>query len=122
TAVYSIVVPRPSIHERFDEEPKRVPFVQLKLTQQLPQWFGIAAAGHQILQAVAHLVAEESLNGFKINEITDGPHLAADLEKIADGRAIGIAARQWREIFESQLTVGLADSRENDVGHVESGG
>ena len=120
-AVNAVLVPRRRVHERLDEQPERVRFVQLELLEQLAQRFGFAAAFHQVFQLVADLGAEKSLHVFEVNEIADGPDLPADLEQIADGGAIRVAARQRREIVEPQLAGRLPDGGEDDVGGVEVG-
>lgn len=121
TAVNAVFVPRCSVHERLDEEPERVRFVQLELLEQFAERFGFTAALHQVLEFIANFCAEKSLDVFEIDEIADGTDLPAHFEQIADGRAIGITARQWREIFEAQFFRRLSNGGENDVRSIEAG-
>ena len=120
-AVDAVFIPSEGIHERFDEEPEGVGFVELELFEQVAEGFGFAAAFHEVFQFVADFGAEKSLHVFEVHEIADGTDLTAHFEQIADGRAIGITAWQWREIFEAQFPRRLANGGENDVRSVKAG-
>ena len=117
-AVNAVFVPRRGVHERFDEEPERVRFVELELLEQFAERLGVAAAFHQVFEFVADFGAEKSLDVFEVNEVADGTNLSADFEQVADGRAVRIAAGQRREILKAQLAGGLCDGGEDDVGGV----
>src|SRR2546430_4044728 len=100
-AVNAVLVPRPGVHERLDEEPERVRFVHLKLFQQFAQRFGFTAAFHQVLQTISHFVAQKILHLREVDEIADGIGALVRLEEVTNGRAIRIAAWQRREILEA---------------------
>src|SRR6266705_656611 len=119
-AVYPVLVPSPRVHKRLDEQPERVRLVQFEPLEQIPERLGFAAAFHQIFQLVTDFCAEKSLHVLEVNEVTDRAHLPADLEQVADGSAIGVAAGQWSEILETQFTVRLLDDGKDDVGGVQS--
>jgi hypothetical protein len=120
-AVNAVFVPRCSVHERLDEEPERVRFIQLELLEQFAERFRFTAALHQVFEFIADFGAEKSLDVFEIDEIADGTDLPAHFEQIADGRAIGITARQRREILEAQFARRLSNGGENDVRSIQTG-
>ena len=76
----------------------------------LAQRFALAAALREVVQRIAHLVAQETLHAGEIDELAGRAHAqpARQLEQIADGRAVRVAARQRREILEAQLAAPIA--------------
>src|SRR5690349_3563334 len=58
-AVDAVLVPRQRIHERLDEQPERMRFIKLKLFEQFSQRLRLATAPPQVIEVVAHFVAEE---------------------------------------------------------------
>ena len=57
-AVNAVFVPGPGVHERLDEKPERVRFVQFKLLEQFAERFGFTAAFHQVFKFVTDFGAE----------------------------------------------------------------
>jgi hypothetical protein len=72
TAVDAIFIPRECIHEWFDEKPKSVGFVDLKLFEKLPERLRFATAPHQFFEFVADLCPKKTLNSAKVDKVTDG--------------------------------------------------
>ena len=119
TAINTVFVPGPGVHEGLDEKAEGVRFVQLEFLQQLAERFGFAAAFHQVFEAVADFVAEEALHFPEVDEVAHRARGAADFEQVADGRAIRVAAGERGEILAAQLAFTLLDGIEDDVGSVE---
>src|SRR5205814_7419357 len=97
-----ILIPRERVHERLDEEPKRMAFVQFELLEQFAQRLGFATAARQVLQVVTDLVAQKPLHRRKIDKIAHGTDLSVDFEQIPNGSAIRVTAGQRGKIFETQ--------------------
>src|SRR5206468_7841802 len=109
-------------HERLDEQTKRVRFGHLELFQQCAQRLGFAAAFHQILQTITDLVVQEFLHLREVDEVTDRMDAPIRLEQVPNGSAVRVAARQWCEILEAQVTTRLFHRSEDDVGCVQARG
>ena len=56
----------------------------------------------------------------EVDEVTDRMGAPIRLEQITNGGAIRVAARQRREILETQLTVRLFNRGQDDVGGVQA--
>ena len=93
TAVDAILIPRPRIHEWFDEKAESVRFVQLELPEQLAEWFGLAPTTHQVFEPIAHLVLQEPLDAGEIEEIADRICSATGFEQVAYRGAVWVPAR-----------------------------
>ena len=87
TTIDAVLVPGQRVHERFDEQPKCMRFIQFKLFEQFSQRLRFATAAPQVLQIVTHLVAEERLHRGEVNEIAYRTNASADFEQITDCRA-----------------------------------
>ena len=80
----------------------------------------LAAALDEVGEIVADLVAQESLHAGEVDELGNAAHAERSAQQVADRRAVRIAAGQGREVLEAELTGGLFDRAEDDVGGVES--
>ena len=95
------------VHERLDEKPESLRLVQLALLEQIAERFGFAAARQPVFQFAAHFRAEHLRPARAVHAGAHRAHCSAGLEQGPDGGAIGIAARQRREILEAQPAVRL---------------
>jgi len=99
----SVLIPAPRVHEGFDEEAEGVAFIELELPEQFAERFALAAALQQVFEAVADLVAEETLHGGEVDEVADrarafGVQRAATFDgAAADGAEIGAGTTSERE-------------------------
>jgi len=137
-AVYAVFVPRPRVHKGLDEQAEgggaelgcgvrgfelrgsgTALHARLQLVQQFAEGFAFAAAAGEVFGGVADFVAEEILHLAEVHEVADGAGLPADFQKVADGRAVRIAAGERGEVVEAEAGGGLGDEGEDDVGGVE---
>ncbi len=87
-----------------------------KRLSRAPSGSGFAPATRKVVQAVQNPIAKEPLDFFEVDEIAHGPDRAADFQEVAEGRAVGIAAGQGREVVGAETAAGLADGLEDDIG------
>ena len=68
-AVDAVFVPRPGVHEGFDEQAEGVGFVEFEFMKETSERFTLATALREVFEGVAHFVAEESLHGGEVDEL-----------------------------------------------------
>ena len=65
---------------------------------------------------------QKILNSREVDEVTDRMGPPIRLEQVTNGGAIGVAARERREILEAQSAVRLFNCGQDDVGGVQAFG
>lgn len=104
-AVNAIFVPGPGVHKGFNHDAEGHAPGALHRLEQFAQLCVIAAAPSEVFERVMHFILKESLEFRKIQEVADMINAAVAPDEIADDRAVGIAARQRREVCKAKLTL-----------------
>jgi len=83
---------------------------------------GLAPAAGEVFHRVADLILQEALELAEVQEVAHVHDAALVAQQVAHRRAVGVAAGQGREVLEAELSAGLLDGGEDEVGGVEAFG